>query len=73
MSVVISEFLGVKIMTRNHTDLWQPCIQHTCVSTEKRSHTDTVSGSREQYPEASVLLLFCGRVGGRMDVWFEGC
>lgn len=40
--VVISEFLGVKIVSRKHTDLWEPCTQHTWVS-KNRGLTLTLS------------------------------
>lgn len=67
VSMVISEFLGAKFMTRKYRDLWHASIQHAWVSTKKQQNMDTISGSREK--SKSLVCSACSA-----GVWREdGC
>lgn len=67
--MVISEFLGIKVMTRKYMAPWHAFTQHTRVSTEKRRYTDTVSGSREQRAKSSPSS---GSAGALEGGWVHG-
>lgn len=70
MSVVISELLGVKVMTRRHMDLWHACIQRA-ESSWRRDRTLTLSGSRERNPRALCAHSACS-AGGLEGGWTHG-